>query len=183
MRKLVAGLFISLDGVVESPGNWVFPYFNEGVGQAVQASMDASDTVLLGRKTYEEWAAYWPGKTAKDDPFADYINPTPKVVVSTTLESAEWPDTTLIRSNVAEEIDKLKQQPGKNIAVSGSPTLVRSLLQEGLLDQLDLLLFPVVVGSGQRLFEDVRGSIPLKLAGSRAFGKGVVALTYVPEAR
>ncbi len=183
MRKIVAGLFVSLDGVAEAPNRFVFPYFDEGVGQAVGAGMEAADTVLLGRKTYEEWAAYWPGKTAADDPFADYINNTPKVVISTTLKSADWPGTTLIRSNVAEELARLKQQPGKGIGISGSGTLVRSLLRDGLLDELDLLVFPIVVGSGQRLFQDLTEQIPLKLVGSQTYGKGVVSLRYAPEGK
>ncbi len=143
--------------------------------------MEAADTVLLGRKTYEEWATYWPGKTAADDPFAEYINNTPKVVVSTTLESAEWPGTTLISSSVAEELNRLKQRPGKDIGISGSGTLVRSLLQAGLVDELELLVFPVVVGSGKRLFDGVTEPISLKLVSSQAFGKGVVQLRYARE--
>jgi len=180
MRKIVAGLFMSLDGVVESPNLWVVPFFNDEVGQAVHASMDAADTVLLGRRTYEEWAGYWPGKTAQDDPFADYINNTPKFVVSSTLTSVSWQNTTLLSTDVAGELARLKQQPGKNIAISGSGTLVRTLLRDGLLDELGLLLFPVAVGSGKRLFDDLDRQIPLELAESRALSTGVLSLTYRP---
>jgi dihydrofolate reductase len=188
-RKLTAGLFISLDGVVESPDKWTSEHFDEGVGGAIQASMEASDTMLLGRRTYEEWAAYWPSKTAADDPFAAYINNVPKFVVSATLRSVEWRNTTLIGgpsatpANIRDGIARLKGQPGKNIAMSGSGTLVRSLLRDGLLDELNLLLFPIVVGRGKRLFEDTTERIPLKLVDSRAFSKGVVSLTYVPETK
>lgn len=147
MRKIIAGLFMSLDGVVESPDKWSFPYFNDEVGQVIGSSMAASDAMLLRRRTYEEWAAYWPDKTAKDDPFADYINDIPKVVVSTTLKSVEWRNSTLVTGDVAEEIAKLKQQPGEGIAISGSITLIGSLLRDRLLDELSLLVDPVVVGA------------------------------------
>jgi len=178
MRRIVAGLFMSLDGVVESPDKWTFPYFNDEVGQVIQSQMDASDAVLLGRRTYEEWAAYWPDKTAQDDPFADFINNTPKFVVSTTLKSVEWRNSTLVTGNLAEEIAKLKRQPGKDIAISGSVTLAGSLLRDRLLDELSLLLNPVMVGTGKRLFEDPSGQVPLKLEESRTLSNGVLALRY-----
>jgi dihydrofolate reductase len=180
MRKIVAGLLVSLDGVAESPEKWTFPFFNDEVGQVIQSQMDASDAMLLGRRTYEEWAAYWPDKTAQDDPFADYINNAPKFVVSTTLKSVEWRNSTLITGDVAEELAKLKWQPGKDITISGSITLVGSLLRNRLLDELSLLLHPVVVGTGRRLFEDPAGHVPLKLMGSRVLSNGVLSLTYEP---
>lgn len=179
MRKIVAGLFTSLDGVVESPDRWVFPYFNDEVGQAVGASINESDTVLLGRRLYEEWSTYWPGKTAKDDPFADYINNTPKVVVSSTLQSVSWTKTTIVRGSRAE-IMALKHQPGKNIGCTGSATLIRSLLRDGLLDELRLLVFPVVIGSGRRLFDGITEPLPMKLMASTATTTGVLSLTYTP---
>jgi len=180
MRKIVAGLFVSLDGVVESPDTWVFPYFNDQVGQVIGSNMAASDTVLLGRRTYEEFAAYWPDKTDEDDPSADYINNTPKLVASTTLKAVEWRNSTIIGGDVAEELSTLKQQPGKDISITGSATLVRSLLRDGLLDELGLLLFPIVVGTGKRLFEDWSDRVPLKLVASQSFSTGVVSLTYEP---
>jgi dihydrofolate reductase len=178
MRRIVAGLFMSLDGVVESPDKWSFPYFNDEVGQVIQSQMDASDAMLLGRRTYEEWAAYWPDKTVQDDPFAEYINNAPKFVVSTTLKSVEWRNSKLVTGNVAEELAKLKQQPGKDIAISGSITLVGSLLRDRLLDELSLLLNPVVVGAGKRLFEDPSGQVPLTLEESRALKNGVLSVRY-----
>lgn len=178
MRKLTAGLFVSVDGVVESPEKWTFPYFNDEVGQVVQSQMEAADTMLLGRRTYEEFAAYWPDKTAEDDPFADYINNTPKLVVSNTLRSVEWRNSTLVTGDVVEELTKHKQQPGKNIGMTGSATLVGSLLRDGLLDELKLLLYPIVVGTGKRLFEGSADQVPLKLVESRALSNGVLSLTY-----
>ena len=180
MRKIVAGLFLSLDGVAESPDRFVFPYMTDEVGQVVGASMQASDTMLLGRRTYEEWAAYWPDKTAADDPYADYINNVPKQVVSTTLKAPlGWRNSNLIGGDVREQLSQLKQQPGKEIAVTGSISLIGSLLREGLLDELSLLVFPVVVGSGKRLF-DGPSQVPLKLIASRTFDNGVLSLRYAP---
>jgi dihydrofolate reductase len=179
MRKIVAGLFISLDGVIEAPHTWHFPYFNDEMGATVGAQMAASDAMLLGRVTYEEFAAFWPSAPA-DDPFTAVMNNTPKYVVSTTLDTADWQNTTLINGNIAEEIAKLKQQPGKNIGVTGSAMLVRSLLRENLLDEIVLMVHPIVVGKGKRLFEGEGGQVPLKLIDSRTFGTGVACLTYAP---
>ena len=182
MRKLVAGLFLSLDGVAEAPNRWVFPYMTDEVGQVVGASMQASDAMLLGRRTYQEWAAYWPDKTSADDPFADYINNVPKHVVSTTLKPPlEWRNSTPVTGDVRQQITQLKQQPGNEIAISGSITLVGWLLREGLLDELSLLVFPVVVGRGKRLF-DGPDQVPLTLVQSRAFDNGVLALRYARAA-
>ena len=120
MRRIVAGLYVSLDGVTESPEKWTFPYFNDEVGQVVASQMAEADAGLLGRRTYQEFAAYWPNQTADDNPFADYINNLPKFVVSTTLKSVEWRNSTLITGDVAGQLTQLKQQPGKNISVTGS---------------------------------------------------------------
>jgi dihydrofolate reductase len=180
MRKIVAGLHVSLDGVTESPEKWTFQFFNDEVGQEVGSQMAESDAILLGRRTYEEFAAYWPGKSAADDPIADFLNNTPKYVVSKTLKSPEWRNSTLIRGDVAEALTQLKEGPGKNITITGSVTLVGSLLSSGLIDELRLLLFPIVVGNGRRLFEDIREQFALKLVESKAFGTGVVALTFEP---
>jgi dihydrofolate reductase len=177
MRKIVSGLFITLDGVVESPDKWQFPYFNEEMGQVVTSQMDAADAMLLGRRTYEEFASYWPTADA-DDPFTARMNNTPKYVASTTLDTVEWQNSTLIKGNVVEELTKLKQQPGKNIGMTGSATLVRSLLRDNLLDELVLLVHPLVVGSGKRLFPDGGDPVALTLVDSQTFGTGVLCLTY-----
>jgi dihydrofolate reductase len=181
MRKVVASEFVSLDGVVESPDKWHFPYFNDQMGDAIGAAMAASDAMLMGRVLYEEWAAFWPKQDPEENPVAAQMNGVQKYVVSTTLEEPlEWQNSSLIGDNVAEEISKLKEQPGKDISISGSPTLVRSLLQDGLLDELRLMVHPIVVGSGKRLFEDGGDQMALRLVDSKTFGTGVLYLTYQP---
>jgi dihydrofolate reductase len=179
MRKIVAGLFISLDGVVEAPENWQMPYFSDEMGEVVGSNMAAADTMLFGRRTYQEFAAFWPNQPS-DEQFADQINSIPKLVASTTLDRVDWQNSTLIQGNVAEELAKLKEQPGKNINVTGSVTLVRSLLRDDLLDELGLLVHPIVVGTGKHLFEAGSGQIPLTLVDSQTFSTGVVSLTYQP---
>jgi dihydrofolate reductase len=184
MRKVTAGLFVSLNGVTESPEKWQLPYFNDEMGEAVGAAMAAADAMLLGRVTYEEFASYWPGVSSEDQPFADHMNNTPKYVVSRTLEEPlEWNNSTLVKGNLAEEISRLKRQPGKDIGITGSVTLVQSLLQEDLLDELGLMIHPVVVGSGKRLFEEGGDPKGLKLVDSKTFSTGVVYLTYRPAGK
>lgn len=178
MRKVIAGLFISLDGVTEAPNEWQFDNFDAEMGAAMGAHIAAEDTILLGRVTYQEWAAYWP--TSNDEPYASHINNTPKYVVSTTLNRVEWKNSTLIKGPLPEEIARLKQQPGKNIGVAGSPTLVRSLLQDDLLDELTLMTHPVVVGHGKRLFRDGSELKRLKLVNSQTTSTGVLIATYQP---
>jgi dihydrofolate reductase len=181
MRKVVASEFVSLDGVVESPEKWHFPYFNDQMGDAIGAAMASSDSMLMGRVLYEEWAAFWPKQDPDENPVAARMNGVRKYVVSTTLEEPlEWQNSTLIGDNVAEEISRLKEQPGKDISISGSPTLVRSLLEEDLLDELRLMVHPIVVGSGKRLFEDGGDQKALQLVDSKIFSTGVVYLSYQP---
>ena len=137
--------------------------------------------MLMGRVTYEEWMPYWPSST--DEPYASHINNIPKYVVATTLDKIEWGDwkpPTLIKDNLASEINRLKQQPGGNIGVGGSPTLVRSLLQENLLDELKLMIHPVIVGNGKRLFTEDVDLRRMKLVDSQVTGSGVVIVTYQP---
>ena len=146
--------------------------------------MAIADAMLMGRVNYEEWAAYWPAQSPKNNEFAPHMNGVRKYVVSTTLvEPLAWANSTLIRDNVADEITRLKQQPGKDISISGSGTLVRSLLQDGLLDELKLMVHPIVLGSGKRLFEDGQDRKALELVDSKTFGTGVVYLTYRSEGR
>ncbi|CAN5573659.1 dihydrofolate reductase family protein [soil metagenome] len=182
MRKIAAGLFISLDGVIEAPHEWHFPYFNDEMGEAVDRQMMSAECMLLGRVTYQEFASYWPDKTEDDTEGAGYMNNTPKFVVSTTLDSVDdWQNTTLIKGDFVEEITRLKQQDGEHIGVTGSATLVRSLLHHGLLDELHLLVHPIVVGRGKHLFPDGTETMPLKLVDSRTLSTGVLALTYALE--
>lgn len=177
MRKIVAGLFISLDGVIEDANEWTGPYFNAEVGQAVGAMIAAQDAMLLGRVTYDAFAAHWPHQSGE---MADTMNGTAKYVVSGTLTAADWQNTTLIpRDRAAEQIAELKRQPGKNIGMTGSGTLVAWLLRESLLDELHLQVFPVVLGRGKRLFAGSGDKVPLKLTDSVAFDTGVLNLTYV----
>lgn len=182
MTKVVSWLFVSLDGVVEAPDKWQFDVFDEDMGAAITSQMKAEDAILMGRVTYQEFASYWP--TSTEEPFASHINQTPKYVVSTTLDKAEWGNweqPTLIKGNIAKEINALKQQFGKNIGVSGSPTLVRSLLQDDLLDELKLMIHPVVVGKGKRLFTEGVDLKKLQLVDSKVTSKGVAILTYQPD--
>ena len=181
MRKVISGLFISLDGVTEAPDQWQFDVFDADMGAAMAEHLAAEDTILLGRRTYQEWAPYWP--TSTDEPYASHINNTPKYVVSTTLDGVQWGDydtVSLIKGDPAETIARLKQQPGKNIGIAGSPTLVRSLLQADLIDELTLMIHPVIVGRGKRLFDG--GELKrLHLVQSMTTGSGVAFLTYHPR--
>jgi dihydrofolate reductase len=181
MRKVVAAAFLSLDGVMESPDKWHFPYFNEEMGQAVGEGFAAADAMLMGRVNYEEWAAFWPGQDPEENPMAAQMNAMKKYVVSTTLEEPlGWQNSTLIGENVAEQIANLKQGEGGDIVISGSGGLVRSLLHLGLLDELKLMVHPIVVGSGKRLFEEGEEQKRLELVDSKTFETGVVYLTYRP---
>ena len=180
MRKVVAVELVSVDGVMEAPEEWAFSYSNDEMEQANAKGMAASDAMLLGRVTYEVLAAFWPHQPS-GTPMVDYINSVPKFVVSGTLEEPlEWQNSALIKGNIAEEITELKRQPGKDISIIGSGTLVRSLLREGLLDELRLMVHPVVLGGGKRLFEDGGDRKALELVDSRTFGTGVLYLTYRP---
>jgi dihydrofolate reductase len=181
MRKVVAWELVSLDGVMESPERWSFQFHNDEMADANASGMAAADAMLFGRVTYQEFAAFWPYQNSAEQPFTNYLNNTPKYVVSTTLEEPlQWNNSTLISGDVAEEIANLKQQPGKDISISGSAALVRSLLRDGFLDELRLMVHPVVVGGGKRLFEDGGDQRALELVDSKTFGTGVLYLTYRP---
>ena len=182
MRKLIASFFISLDGVVEAPDKWHFPYFNEEMGAAVGDAIAASDSLLLGRRGYQEFAAYWPHQDPAENDFASIMNDTPKFVASTTLATVDdWQNSTLLEGDLGDAVNELKARPGKNIGMSGSATLVRSLLEQGLLDELRLLVHPLVVGEGAKLFPDGSPPVKLELAASNAFSTGVIDLTYRPR--
>ena len=179
MRRLVVTEFMSLDGVVEDPA-WTFPYWNDEIARFKGEETAASDALLLGRVTYEGFAAAWP---ESDDEGADYFNHVRKHVVSETLEGPlEWNNSTLVKGDLTEEITDLKRQEGKDITVHGSAALVQTLMRNDLVDRYRLLVYPLVVGEGRRLFE---GAIPatLKLVEARSFGSGVVALVYEPDRR
>ncbi|MEX0168238.1 dihydrofolate reductase family protein [Streptomyces sp. LMG1-1-1.1] len=182
MRKVVSGLFVSLDGVAQSPNEWQFA-FDEEMGAALGETLETADTILLGRVTFTEWAGYWPTVTSGEDAgFARWINESPKYVFSSTLESVdEWANSTLVSGDPAAAIEKLKAGEGKNITVAGSPTLVRSLLERDLLDELVLLIHPVVAGEGRRkLFADDAALKKLELVSARPTSSGVIIATYRP---
>jgi dihydrofolate reductase len=180
MRKIVVSEFLSADGVMEAPDRWQFPYQTEEMGAITEHQTNATTAFLLGRVTYEIFAGFWPTQTNNEFGVADQYNSAPKYVVSTTLEKADWNNSTLIKSNVIEEIRKLKQQPGGKIGIIGSATLVHSLFEAGLIDEVQVLVHPIVLGKGVRLFGDGYHS-PLQLADSKILSNGVVFLTYQIE--
>lgn len=176
MRKIIASLFVSLDGVAEAPETWHFPYFNDEMGDAVGAAMATTDAMLLGRVQYQQFAAYWP---SSEDEFAGFMNNQKKYVVTTTLTEATWNNTEIISGDVLGGIATLKAVDGKDIGVTGSLTLVRSLLAAGLLDQLQLFVHPVVLGKGARWFDDL-DTVHLQLASADTFSTGVIHQAYTP---
>jgi dihydrofolate reductase len=183
MRKLIANLFISLDGVVEEPGDWHFPYFNDEMGAAVDAALGSADTMLLGRKTYDDHAGAWPQLEAaggEDAEFAKRLGDARKLVVSRGQPELSWRNSELLEGDLVEAVAALKDEPGGNIAMSGSVSVVRQLLAAGLLDELRLLVHPIAVRKGMRLFDDGERPIPLKLLSSEAFSTGVLSLVYGP---
>ncbi|WP_327105523.1 dihydrofolate reductase family protein [Nonomuraea glycinis] len=180
MAKIVSNFFISMDGVVESPDQWHFPYWNDEMGAVVEAGMNSAAAMLMGRKLYDEWSEYWT-TTEADQDVAQLFNKARKYVVSNTLEKADWENTTVVSGDVAANLNELKKQLDGDIQMSGSATTVRWLLANGLLDELHLLVHPIAVGHGKRLFEDTP-THPLKLVESTTFQSGVLDLTYVPDA-
>jgi dihydrofolate reductase len=181
MRKIVSYLLCSLDGVIEDPQSWVFDSFDRDLDARLLDLIEAQDTVLLGRRTYEEWAAHWPNSS--HEPFASFINTTPKHVASTTLRRADWENTTVMDGDPADTVTRLRACSGGHIGVHGSATLVQSLLQRGLLDELVLAVFPVIGGQGRRLFEDLDRVQRLQLVSADQTANGVMLLTYQPKRR
>jgi dihydrofolate reductase len=193
MRKLILTEFISLDGVMQGPGGpdedrsggfehggWQMPFFDDVMGKEADEGMGSAGAMLLGRKTYEIFAAYWPNQP-DDAPFASFLNSIPKYVVSGTLkEPLEWVNSTLIKGDVAEEVRKLKEEPGKDISVLGSGDLAQTLMEHGLVDEYALWIHPLVLGSGKRVFREGGPKISLSLVDSKTSGTGVLLLTYRP---
>jgi dihydrofolate reductase len=174
--------FITLDGVIEAP-SWTFDFsYDPKMGEAIGALMGSSKAILLGRRTYQEFAPAWSARTAEDDPGAPFMNQTPKYVVSATLQAAEWNNSMILGSYTPATIRNLKEQIDGNIYVSGSGTLVRAMLADGLVDELHLFVFPLAHGTGQRLFADSGVPIRFALAGSEAYSNGALHLTYRPAA-
>lgn len=184
MRKIIVSEFVSLDGVLEDPGGaeksrhggWTWGYWNDEIGKFKLDEILATGALLLGRVTYQGFAAAWP--SMKDEQgFADRMNNLPKHVVSTTLEKLDWNNSRQIKGNIAEEVSKLKQQPGQDILILGSGELVRELMRLDLLDEYRLLVYPIVLGSGKRLFGNEINKM-FKLIETKPFSSGVVLLRY-----
>ena len=191
MGKIVSNFFISLDGSSRRPTSGTsFPYFNDEMGAAFGHGLAACEAFLMGRVLYDQWVEYWPkygevagppGEPTDARDFADFINDVPKYVVSNTLTEATWSNTTIVSGDVAARLRDIKWQTAGDIGMSGSATLVRWLLANGLLDELRLLIHPIAVGHGQRLFEDTP-TRPLRLLRHEAFETGVLNVTYAPAA-
>jgi len=182
--KIVVTEFVSMDGVMEDPGGaesfryggWTFEIERGDEGDKFKLDETlSSEALLLGRVTYEGFAAAWPSREGE---FADKFNTMPKYVVSSTLEEAEWNNTTVLKGDVAEEVAKLKQEHDGDIVVHGSAQLVQALVEHDLVDELRLMVFPVVLGSGKRLFGETSAKKPLRLVDSKTVGDGVAILVY-----
>ncbi|MDQ0843172.1 dihydrofolate reductase family protein [Streptomyces sp. V1I6] len=183
MRKIVAQLFISLDGVVETPHEWHFPYFNDEMGTAVDAVLGRTDTLLLGRETYDSFAGAWPEREAaggEDAPFAKILGDTRKIVVSSRQLEFTWRNSEQLQGDLVPAVTALKKEGDGTVAVSGSVSVVRQLLAAGLLDELNLLVHPIAVRKGMRLFDEGDAPLPLRLVSSETFETGVLNLVYAP---
>jgi dihydrofolate reductase len=179
MAKIIVTEFLSLDGVMGEPQTWSFPYWGDDIGKFKLDELFASGAHLLGRVTYDGFAQAWPDRTDEAG-FADRMNNLPRYIVSTTLENPTWQGTTVIKDNVVEEIKRLKEQPGQDILVAGSATLIQTLIKHDLVDEYHLLVYPVVLGNGKRLFQDDTGT-KLKLIETKTFASGVQAMIYQPD--
>jgi dihydrofolate reductase len=183
MRRITAGMFVSLDGVVEAPDQWHFPYFNDEMGAAVDAQLGAADTILLGRETYDSFAGAWPDREAdggEDAEFAKKLGDARKIVVSRQRLEFDWRNSEQLTGDLVDAVTALKGEPGGDIAMSGSVSVVRQLLAAGLLDELHLFVHPIAVRTGARLFDDGE-TIPLRLLSSQAFTTGVLYVVYARD--
>jgi dihydrofolate reductase len=191
--RLIVTAFLSLDGVMQAPGapdedrsggfdqgGWLVPYADDDMGRLVGDSISAADAFLLGRRTYELFAAYWPQVTDEDDAVASRLNSLPKYVVSTTLDRLSWTNSTLVTRDVPAEVARLKREPGQELQAHGSGELVRTLAARGLVDEYRLWLYPVVLGAGKRLFADGSAPAALQLVDTKTTASGVAVHTYRP---
>ncbi len=194
--QLTSTMFLSVDGVYQGPGGptedtsggfdrggWLAPHFDEATGEFMTDVFRKVDAFLLGRRTYDIFAAYWPNHADPSDPIANGLNTLPKYVVSDTLQTADWQNSTIVSGDVPTEVEQLKQAPGRELQVHGSGQLVRTLLENDLVDELRLLVFPVIVGAGKRLFPDAGVATGLSLVDSRTTDSGVAIHVYRPTGR
>jgi dihydrofolate reductase len=179
VRKIVASEYVTVDGVMDEPGQWSFPFWSEQSSNFKHDELFASDALLLGRVTYDGFAKAWPTMEGTGD-FGERMNGMPKYVVSTTLQTAEWNNSQIVRDNVVEEIARLKQQPGMDILLNGSGQLLRTLMEHNLVDEYRLMLHPIILGSGKRLFADGIDRRVLRLVRTQPFDSGIVVLYYEP---
>lgn len=177
--RVTAGLLVTLDGVADMPEKWQIPYFHPDMGATIASQLAAADVLLLGRRTYEEFVGYWPHMTAADNPMAERMNAIPKLVASTTLDTVAWQNTTVVRDDLATELRR-RTQHGETVVVTGSITLVQWQLRAGLLDELAVMVHPLVVGSGKRLFDGI-DAVAFALHQTRSYPSGVISLTYRSE--
>lgn len=185
MRKIIVSEFITIDGVIEDPGGaenspyggWSFSYWNDEAEKYKHEELFSSDALLLGRETYQGFAAAWPSMTDENG-FADRMNSLPKYVVSNTLEKTEWNNSKIIKDNIIEEIQKLKEQPGQSIFIFGSGQLIHTLREHDLIDEYRLMVHPVVIGGGKKLFQDLAEQKSMKLVQTETFRSGIVVLVY-----
>ncbi|MEV7418412.1 dihydrofolate reductase family protein [Streptomyces sp. NPDC089919] len=185
MRRIRAQLFAAVDGVVEAPDQWHFPYFDDAMGSAVEATLGRADTLLLGRRTYDSFAGAWPGREAAgeaDAPFAKRLGDARKIVVSRSPLTFEWRGSEQLAGDLVEGAARLKEEPGGDVWISGSVSVVRQLIAAGLLDELNLFVHPIAVGRGMRLFEETGTAVPLELRSAETFPSGVLNLFYAPAA-
>jgi dihydrofolate reductase len=179
MRKIIVSEFLSLDGVMENPA-WTAPYWNDEVAKFKAGEDLFTDALLIGRVTYDGFSKAWPSQTSVESGGVR-INGMPKFVVSNTLKNPEWNNSHVISGNIVEEIKKLKQQDGNNLLLYGSKTLAQTLMQNDLVDQYSLLIYPIVLGTGIKLFPEGSPNMPLKLVNSQTFSNGVTAVVYEPD--
>jgi dihydrofolate reductase len=190
MRKLVATEYVTLDGVIEDPGgsegtkhgSWSFQFWNAEAAKFKFDELFASDALLLGRVTYQGFAKAWP-TMADEQGFSNRMNSLPKYVVSTTLQEVKWNNSKLIKGDIAKEVSSLKQQPGQDILIAGSSMLVHTLMQHDLIDEYRLMVHPMVLGSGKRLFKDKSEMKVLRLVDTKMFSSGIIILSYQPETK
>ena len=191
--RLTVTTFLSLDGVYQSPGGpdedgtgyeyggWTAPYFDENSGKFITANFANVEAFLLGRKTYEIFAGYWPRVTDPDNPIAAPLNSLPKYVVTSTLASLDWNNSTPVTGNLVDEVGKLKARPGNELQVHGSGQLAQALIAGGLVDELRLMIFPVILGTGKQLFPREPVAAAMRLADSQTTSTGVMMLTLRPD--